>query len=310
MHTIIVPLDGSQLAEQALPAARMFAALLGARLHLLRVVTDDMAEPVESEQAMLSQYADPLTTTHTRGHTALERAHRHADDYLQYEAHCLEQAGFPTKYGVCGGDPAQLIADFAASEHASLIAMTTHGYSGLQRFTLGSVASKVVQASRVPVLLLRGSGHWRVLAHTPRRIIVPLDGSEHARAALPFALDIARLAGAELVLFQAIAPLAADSPGLLPILTEEDYRCEQTALHKLNYERAQFSTPDVVTSSLVTFGEPAPQIAQVATWQQADLIVMATHGRSGVARWALGSVADAVLHTSEVPLVLIRPQMK
>jgi nucleotide-binding universal stress UspA family protein len=308
MRSILVPLDGSALAEQVLPAAQVFASLLHARLHLLRAVREDDLEPLTTERAVLLQYGASLDVTVQRERAAVDQAHRHAEVYLSGQALRLQQAGFPTSAEVVGGEPAELIAECSAANGAALIAMSTHGHSGLRRWALGSVASKLVHATHVPIFLTRSGGQSLSPTHSLRRILVPLDGSSYARAALPLTLDLARRAGAEVVLCHVVAPLDVYAAGSFRATVAREHDRQHEAQKALADLASQCGSPDVAIRTVVTTGEASEEIARVAAWEQADVIAMATHGRSGVRRWTLGSVADNVLHTSNVPLLLVRPQ--
>jgi nucleotide-binding universal stress UspA family protein len=192
--------------------------------------------------------------------------------------------------------------------------MATHGYSGLRRWTLGSVADKVLYAATIPVFLVRAITQPPASARSWKRILVPLDGSALAEQALPLAITLARRTQAELMLLQVAVPLVDYVPGLSPFsrsiptsIAFPDLLREQ-AQQQLATTINRFATRDVAMAPVVLFGYPAEMIVAAAIERQADLIVMATHGESGLRRWALGSVADKVLHASTVPLLLVRAQ--
>ena len=178
MKTILVPLDGSAVAEQVMAAVRLLAPIFTARVHLLVVITD------EQKQHLIASFAAaPLgvagryeTDWHweRRAQTQLADA---AEAYLTDQAQALRTAGLEVTFEVTSGAPAERIVDIAASEPQALIAMATHGYSGLRRWTLGSVADKVVQATRTPIFLVRAMEQPPAGAQSWQRILVPLDGS-------------------------------------------------------------------------------------------------------------------------------------
>jgi len=147
-----------------------------------------------------------------------------------------------------------------------------------------------------------------------KRILVPLDGSALAEQALPLAIELARRARAELILLQVAVPLVKYVPGLSPFnrpppssIAFPDVLREQ-AQQQLTATINRYGTREVAITPVVMFGYPAETIVDAAIARQTDLIVMATHGYSGLRRWALGSVADKVLHASPVPLLLVRAQ--
>ena len=313
MKTILVPLDGSAIAEQVMPAVRLLAPLIAARVHLLVVITD------EQRHRLIAQFAADQAAAGDQGETDWHWEHRAqmqlaraAEAYLADQTQALRAAGFDVTFEVTCGTPAERIVDIAANEPAALIAMATHGYSGLRRWTLGSVADKVVQATQTPILLVR-AGEPPAGTQSLQRILVPLDGSALAEQALPLAIELAVRAQAELLLFHALRPLVVASPGLLPFhrpAPSIDFpaRGHEQALQHLRGAIERWRPPEIAVLPLVTSGEPAQEIVDIAAHEHADLIVMATHGYSGVRRWALGSVADNVLHSSATPLLLVRAQ--
>jgi nucleotide-binding universal stress UspA family protein len=176
--------------------------------------------------------------------------------------------------------------------------MTTHGYSGLRRWAVGSVTDKVIQRAVQPVFILPSGGDRLTPPDRLRRILVPLDGSDFARQALPVALDLATAAAAEVILLSAVEP-PAQSPGALIVMRNE-------AAQELQRVAIGCAAQTAVRTEVVV-GYPAEAIVDEAARIEADLIVMATHGRGGIRRWALGSIADKVLHATSTPLLLVRP---
>ena len=205
MKTIVVPLDGSALAEQILPSVRVLAPLLSADVHLLHVITetdryhllfDDPRSEGELEAALTTRSEIDsgglaVATAPAATQTSWEVLRFNAKMYLAEQAKRLEAAGLRVDFEVEFGFPAEVIAATAARVGASLIAMATHGYSGLRRWALGSVADKVLHISKTPMLLVRGSERMLSPERALKRILLPLDGSECARQAIPFATELA-----------------------------------------------------------------------------------------------------------------------
>jgi nucleotide-binding universal stress UspA family protein len=314
MHTIVVPLDGSELAAQVMPHVRTLAPLLDAHVHLLRVVP--ATPPGDSEswaQVLISVYGAPESEAARRDHhnDVIEELHQQAQAYLDTQAQMLRSAGIEVTSEVRTGSPAETIVEVAAAHMpGALIAMATHGYSGLRRWALGSVADKVIHATDAPVLLVRGQA--QPVVQPPHRILTPLDGSGLSRQALPLASEIARAARAELILLRAVVPMIEAYIGA-PVLGRPLVENSETlnalyeyALDELKAEAASLraEAPRVLTRAII--GYPAEVIIDEAREMDVDLIVMATHGYSGLRRWALGSVADKVLHATTTPLILVR----
>jgi len=278
---ILVPLDGSKLAEQVLPYAQMLAGAFGAALTLLQVTDPDARLPFTLSQS--------------------------AGDYLKYTASGLS----PLPVGVLEkiGKPAEVIVDLAKTDADGLIAMVTHGVTGPRRWILGSVASKVVQSAENPILLIRAA-QAAPTSPTFKRVIVPLDGSGVAERALPHARMLAGKLNLELVLVRtySLPPdiyLVADGvigQGPAPYRENLHDESEKYLDGKVAGLRADgFAS----VSAHVTEGDPASEIVDLASAPQ-SLIAMATHGRSGVSRWALGSVAEKIIQHSRAPVLLIR----
>jgi nucleotide-binding universal stress UspA family protein len=284
---IMVPLDGSDLAEQALPLASTLASAYDADL-LLASVTVAVEHYDGEDMGLLDE----------GGRLAAER-------YLATKQEDLTRKGVRVRATVGAGRPHIVISSLCDLEEVDLVVMTTHGRSGVSRWTLGSVADKVLRTTSTPLILIHPNLH-----HTPpstvERIVVPLDGSERAEAALRLAEGMAKRTNAKLHLVRAVIPPAVVFgaeylPGTLPALDQMETDARQyveTLAAGLN-ERGLTSTTEVRT------GIPAEVILAEAS-EPGDLVVMSTHGRSGVDRWFLGSVADAVVRHGDIPVLVVR----
>lgn len=302
---VLIPLDGSPFAERVLP-------------HIERLITSVGSEEDASEETELvllrvvepySFLAPPetLAVPPTIGLTGLRES---AETYLKHVEGELRQMGLRGAHGqVVEGDVASAICDVADAQGADLIAMTTHGRSGVGRWAFGSVADRVVRTANQPVFLVRVT--TEVLPRdTIRRILVPLDGSDLAEKALPQAQALARDNDAEILLLRAIEPLTDREVATIFVNWESSdavYAHRQTAAERyLGEVQAELRATGVSSSVLVDEGHAADLILDTVEAEDIDLIVMSTHGRSGLARWVYGSVADKVLHEAICPLLLIR----
>ncbi len=218
----------------------------------------------------------------------------------------LQAQGVSVEPRVLAGPPAEAIAQEALRCQADLLVLATHGRTGIARWALGSVADALLHQVATPSLLVRpGQRRWEA---RPRRVLVPLDGSELAERALEPAAALAATAG-ELLLYQVLPPAAATAadlehdPSWSTILAE--IRAE--ALRYLERVAERLRTAGYRVRTATDYGEPAACIAEYARREEADLIVLSSHGRSGLARWLLGSVADALVRLAPVPLLLLRP---
>jgi nucleotide-binding universal stress UspA family protein len=314
MKTLLVPLDGSALAEQSLAYVRILAPLLQARVRLIQVVTDapDGDLLAESLGAVYEMH-DPLAIPLDRQQRAQEILRQNAERYLEAQAERLRAASLDVTVEIHCGPIAEVIVEAAQGQHVAMIVMATHGYGGLKRWALGSITDKVIHAASVPVFVVRAA----IPARAPalKRIMVPLDGSALARQALPHALDLARPARAELLLIQAIAGTIEAYPGFptrgrpIPQLADVLEVLRDQATSELNTQADALRARDVAVKTAIVNGHAAEVLVDEADWHRVDLIVMATHGYSGLKRWALGSVADKVLHATTTPLLLVRAQL-
>lgn len=288
MKTILVPLDTSQLSFQILPYVQTLATMFAARVCLLHVW--------ELEEKLL-----------------LSRQ-KQVEEQLWQQAKKLRATGLDVGIDIEIGSPAMCIIEAAQKKQAALIAMVTHGFSGFQRWALGSVTDKVVQATSTPVFVVRSS-EYAVASELPiiKRVLVPLDGSERSQQALPFATKLAACAHGSLHLLHVVEPengIDLNEPGVNERLgvRRDQALAEMSRLaeHELMNLDDEMRSGAIKVSWHVCVGYPAEQIIKEADWQQSDVIVMATHGYSGFQRWALGSVADKVLHATPTPLVLVQ----
>jgi nucleotide-binding universal stress UspA family protein len=317
-ESILIPLDGSTLAETALPHALALARLTGRSLTLLRVVP----LPVAYSQIL---WGAPVPAS-IWGASGEEP--KRASEYLATTAsQCSQrpaQEGEPGRVNVevhtqlLEGDPASTIVEYAEQHPlVTTIAMATHGRRGLDRWVFGSVAEKVLQASPVPLLLVRSSeADADAMAPLPARsleegtygtIVVPLDGSYFAEMALEKAKRIAISSSARLILMSAVPENMAASDLLAPIevqqLWDQQIKSRTTYLEEIG---SRLRSEGVEADVRVICELPAEAILELCEREGADLIVMSTHGRGGLRRLWLGSVANDVVRRASQPVLLIR----
>ncbi len=280
--TILVPLDGSPLAELALPFASVLARVAGGRLFLIHAASD---------MAMLR-----------RGSTELDIA-----VHLDRLADRLRKSGIVTSQQVVYDEPPRAIAQVARDHQAALIVMATHGRGGIGRALYGSVADQVLRSSSVPVLLVPIACVREWPEDRPLRVLVPLDGSAFAEEVLGPVAMLARAVPVDLVPLRVVEQTHGfDSLGI-------PYRApvsEAGLASAREYLEQVASKPGMVVKPAdlcVDAGDPASTIARVAREQAVDLIAMTTRGRGGLARLTLGSVATGVLQRADHPLLVVRP---
>ncbi len=291
--TILVPLDGSELSEQALPLAKSIALGMNARLLLLQAV-----HPVGLPHG-------PLT-----GHQI--HAINEAEAYLAKIASDLLSDGIAADTAVMDASPAHAILDEIKLRGIDLVVMTTHGRSGLGRWVYGSVAEAVLHGSSVPVLLVR-CNTWLpegVVEQTYPRFLVPLDGSEVAESAIPHAIWVAKQLGGTVYLLHVHEPpdLTKEDIVLRPDKTQEVLEHDRAVVEKyLDAVSERFKAEGINTHVLVRSG-PVSQTILEESWDLGvSLIIMATHGRAGLSRMFFGSKAMEILHFGMLPVLLVRP---
>ncbi|MCC6454825.1 MAG: universal stress protein [Caldilineaceae bacterium] len=292
---ILIPLDQSELAEHVLTYVPWLVPpdKTGAEIFLLSVI-----EPWRYYFGEVDYNPPEL----------VESLRRATLEYLEGEAAKLRDAGYAVSIQVAGGDAAEIILEVAKAFDISLIAMSTHGRSGMARWAMGSVAERVVQGATMPIFLVRES--TTMLEREPLRLLVPLDGSELAELALPKAREAAKNRGAEILLLHVLEKPIEDSMRLLLDSREElnamveDWQVDvQTYLESV---AEGLRAEGIQVAMRIAWGRPSEIIEQTVEAEQIDLIVMSTHGRTGLSRWVFGSIASKVLHTSTCPLLLVR----
>lgn len=307
---ILVPLDGSDRAEHAIPVAARIARAFGGSIILLGVATT----PVE--------YGPYLAPPATYAREAIDAALTEATSYLQGVAQSDVLAGITTEVKALFGAAAPTILSAVQMFHSSIIVMCSHGYTGFKRWVLGSVADKVTRYAPIPVLVLREGGPVPEAAPQQlMRALVSVDGSPFSETVLePAAYLVWALAQAApqqgaLHLLRVVDLPAAD--GKFKSDAHIDASLKEQAKHEDEAYLAALANRLVegdlagldlsITYSVETDPDIAEAIVQKAEQGNFDFIAMATHGRGGVKHWALGSITERVLHATKMPLLIMRP---
>jgi nucleotide-binding universal stress UspA family protein len=283
MPRLVVPLDESGLAEEALPWAALIARAARYSVHLVSVWTAD-------EIMWVRAGVDPGDS--------IEKIRDSIHGYLERTAASAVLAGLDVTTEVRLGEPAEQIAEAAAEGETAMVVITSHGRGGIKRLIQGSVADKLARTLSVPLLVERAGGIEPALT----RIVVTLDGSETSAAALPVARGLARAVGAELHLLRAYNPLSeVHMSPLAPVtdlgrLSEQMYEAAETYMKEIAEPGEKWD---------VQAGRPLDVILQYARDHDCQVIAMATHGRGGIVRLALGSTSDAVVRAADRPVLLV-----
>lgn len=296
MSIVMVPLDGSPFAEQALPLALTVARRMGARLHLVRV------------RASLPLFTDDDSDSYVRATAALIESQlpgKVAPWVLTDELGALQ---YPPP---APDTVANVLADHAR-EYADLIVMSTHGRGGVKRAWLGSVADALLRIATRPLLLVRPDDvKFSMAADADRginHVLIPLDGSSSAEQVIPFARDLAEPFGSHITLLRVTSPLALQlsrDPASGYPLTDPTALAHRVAVHYLDRTAAQLRAAGfTVEAHVIEELSPAPAIVDYASTHGIDLVALTTTGAGSVRRLLLGSVADHVIRKGETPVLV------
>ncbi len=312
---ILVPVDGSPLAEQALSVAARIARAAGGTVTLFYVLS------------MRYGYGPYLAQAGSFVETQLEAESIGAKMYLDRLARSAVLEGVKTRKEAMIGLPAETIVTYARISQADLIVMSTHGYTGLKRWALGSVAQKVARLGPVPVLILRSDSTLPEGTTHPMHVLVPLDGSPLAEAAvLPAAQLCAALAPDEATLHlvrvvQPIHYVEDEGQGIAEELNEDAIQDAQGYLSRVaEYVRegnlasghlaitsSIVTSPDIV-HTLIRAAEQGESFADTKVCDGCDIVALATHGRHGLTRWFQGSVTESMLGATRLPLFVVHAE--
>lgn len=286
---LLVPLDGSPLAEQAVPYARLLGRGLDVPVHLMACLTRTARSGVDA--------ANLSTVVRT---------------YLDRVALPLQEAGVHVSTVLAEGDAAAEIADEADRQPETLTLMSTHGRSGIRRWALGSVTDRVLRATTGPLMVIRPGNE----PMTPPvdaaldTVVVPLDGSELAERALPHAHLLADALELRVMLVHVVGNLA-DYYGPMETVPEADGdgqegEHQEGAAYLSQVREREQHTRIASAEEVVLSGHPTETVIELVRELPGAMVVMTTHGRSGPGRWLLGSVADQVVRHAERPVLLVR----
>ena len=306
---VIVPLDGSELSEQALPFCQLVARSMSVPIELVEAY--DILPPAVHDRHTSQVVSEMLSD-----------ARRRSETYLTSIRESLEAAGNAASVSMLYGAPADAIVALASADPDALVVMSTHGRGGIARWALGSVADKVLHTVSNPMLIVRANAAHPASADTSlKTVLVPLDGSGRAELSLPHAAGMAAAL---------TAPIS-----LLRVTPTADYYRHHLSAATLRMGAAADSAPmsanEMVDADagevsaylsgvkgrlavnhvheVATYHQQSQNVAQVIidkAMEQPSLVVMTTHGRSGIGRLVLGSVTDRVVCHSSLPVLVIR----
>jgi nucleotide-binding universal stress UspA family protein len=303
MTVVLAPVDGSTRALHAVPWAAKLAGPDGTVI-LLRVVPP---QPEYAESLFSFVGAEERVREIQDAWTRTAKA-----DMDEAEA-LLSGSGVTVEQVVAEGEPDEEIVAAAARRGVQMIAMASHGRGAVGRAIFGSVADRVARTAPVPVLILRPPDEDVVPSVAVSRIVVPLDGSEIAARALPVASELAEHLAAPVHVIRAVdaalsLPMASGVFGAGPVVdanvTDQIWEeAEAEARSTVTAAVSQLQSEGVDASGGIVIGSPFFAISEAI--EPGDLLTLTSHGRGGVRRWLLGSVAEKLVREAKAPVMLV-----
>jgi nucleotide-binding universal stress UspA family protein len=302
---ILVPLDGSELAEIALPYSEELAEKLDSEIILINV----RAPGEDPENPEHKAYLSKMTATVDQN--IRKFSNTPPGQKVKVESNIIGSSGLLTH-------AAEEIVEYAEKENVSLIVIATHGRTGIRRWALGSTADKVIRVAKCPVLLIRAN------IDVPNKInlskfLVPLDGSKQSETVLSHVESLAPKLKARIILLHVVVPpyhIYPYTEGLgyygsegmvkVPYSAEEIKPLEAVAEKYLKSVSDTLMAKGITAGYEVRVGSAGEEIIKAADEAGADIVAMSTHGESGFSRWEHGSIADKVLRAGNAPLLLVR----
>ncbi len=297
---IAVPVDGSELAEHAIPYASAVAGREG-MVTLIHVMPDP--EPLRG-----------LFGTEMASVVEVQRMEHDAASLMMDDiaTRWSERLGTNFSNSIVSGDPAESILSAAAEMEATMLVMASRGHGALGRLAFGSVADRIARTAAIPVMVVQPPETPRA-SDDPivvRRVVVPLDGSEIAAEALPVAADLARATDSRVHLITAVnaATMVMPTPigsAYYPAELYQEVTDELIESARENHREASGQL-DEMSESMTSAVIEGPTISAIESQiEDGDVIVMTSHGRGGFKRWLLGSVAEKLVRSDLAPVVLV-----
>lgn len=293
---ILLPLDGSSLAERVLPHALSLSKAFNAKLTLLRVVYQ-----VDHKTQLSS--VNPIDW---------QMRVSEAEGYIDSVQDRLTQKGVKTDGYVLEGRPAQQIINFAKNKDVDLIILSSHGNSGISGWNINSTVQKVLLRAYMPVMIVRAYQEMgeEIDSMTYERLLVPLDGSKRAECILPLVQSISEAQGSNVFLTHIIEepklirgkPLSEDVKLIIEKLNEINLRDIEAYFDEI---RSQFD-PTMVETIIEKSEEPTTALHDIIDRENIDLVLLSAHGYSGKGRWPYGKIALNFISYGTTPLIIIQ----
>ncbi len=296
---ILVPLDGSQMAEQTLAYVRWLGTRLTAPIELVSVI-----EPIPHE---LVEAAEEASLKRVEGDRRAK-----SEEYLESIAGPMRKGGLQVSWTVVEGQSAFGIVGAAENAPNTLIAMSTHGRTGMDRWLLGSVTDKVAHSTSTPLLVVRSVGEGDEAESTILSgVLVPLDGSKAAEQVLPHVVGLVKPLGLSVTL-ASVTPDPGAFFGYLyegaSITEEMSVRVDARAEQYLAKVSEHLQSEGVSSAQRVLHGDPAAELLKIANESPNTAVAMVTHGTPGVASWTIGAVTSRLIRYSSAPTLVVRAE--
>ncbi|GMW03498.1 MAG: universal stress protein [Candidatus Hydrogenedentota bacterium] len=300
---ILVPTDFSHYALFATKYAEAFAKTYGGEIHFAHVL----------DAALFTQgTGQGLWLNKTDADQLMASMRENAESRLQHLVDMATAEGIPAHHHIVLGSPAHELLSLIETIGTTFVVIATHGRTGVEHFVFGSVAERIVRSSPVPVLTVKHPEHEFVddptLTPQVKRLMFPTDFSEFSMKAMPYAQAMCRQFGATLLLFH-----ASEVPVVLPEFLPESSAsvgADMESHAKEVLERMAHSIKDVNVEFDVTTGAPHREICHAVSARNIDLVVIPTHGRTGIVHALFGSTAERVVRLAPCPVLTIRPEWK
>jgi nucleotide-binding universal stress UspA family protein len=311
---ILVPLDGSTLAEQALPIAARIARTTQGSILLVRVVS------IFQGTMLIAPGASPIMAQ------TFELERHEAEKYLANITASPILQDIPVTTSLVSGPAVSTILDVAKQQHCDLIILSSHGMTGLERWLIGNVAQKIVRYSTIPTIVVPGRGSSDNLIRVgPKRILVALDGSAVSEVVLEPAAQLCSILSSPergfLHLVHVVQPIYVSNKLAVYAKEIEEENKEKARVYLQNIVQ-HIQSYDLAATLQITFAthsayDIAYKLIHAAesgeqgrgeTRNVCDMIALATHGRTGIPQWFLGNTAERMLGTTTLPLLIVRPQ--
>lgn len=299
INHILVPLDGSTLAECVLPHVAAIAPVSHARITLLHVLQ-------QTRNGGTTPAVDPVEWH-------LQK--QNAEKYLEDIANRLRETGIlAAEAVVLEGSPAGSVIEFARNNNVDLIALSTHGYSGLSGWNVSSVVQKILLRSYKSTLLVRAylPSAARGNRIRYRRLFVGMDCSARSEFVLPFAINLAQFYRSQLILGTVIEkpriikrmPVSEETAELSKLIVEQN---QQAASHYFEQLLAQFSTQGLKIKTHISIGDNTIAVLHdMAEESNSDMMLLVAHGETGERRWPYGSVTTSFIAYGNTPLLIMQ----